>query len=150
MRNQRLPAAFVHGTLCRREAVANTGTPIVLIVEDDLEIQAILDEALVEAGFETAIVSSAEEAVTLLTGKVADSRAIVTDINLKGMMNGWQVAKAAREIDPAFPIVYMTGAAAGEWPSHGVPNSILLAKPFAPAQLVTAVSQLLNAGTPIA
>jgi CheY-like chemotaxis protein len=130
--------------------VANTGTPIVLIVEDDLEIQAILDEALVEAGFETAIVSSAEEAVTLLTGKVADSRAIVTDINLKGMMNGWQVAKAAREIDPAFPIVYMTGAAAGEWPSHGVPNSILLAKPFAPAQLVTAVSQLLNAGTPIA
>ena len=65
-------------------------------------------------------------------------------------MNGWQVAKAAREIDPAFPIVYMTGAAAGEWPSHGVPNSILLAKPFAPAQLVTAVSQLLNAGTPIA
>lgn len=130
--------------------MANTGTPIVLIVEDDLEIQAILDEALVEAGFETAIVSSAEEAVTLLTGKVADSRAIVTDINLKGMMNGWQVAKAAREIDPAFPIVYMTGAAAGEWPSHGVPNSILLAKPFAPAQLVTAVSQLLNAGTPIA
>ena len=130
--------------------MANTGTPIVLIVEDDLEIQAILDEALVEAGFETAIVSSAEEAVTLLTGKVADSRAIVTDINLKGMMNGWQVAKAAREIDPAFPIVYMTGAAAGEWPSHGVPNSILLAKPFAPAQLVPAVSQLLNAGTPIA
>ena len=65
------------------------------------------------------------------------------------MMNGWQVAKAAREINPAFPIVYMTGAAAGDWPSHGVPNSILLEKPFAPAQLVTAVSQLLNAGTHI-
>ena len=62
-------------------------------------------------------------------------------------MNGWQVAKAAREIDSAFPIVYMTGAAAGDWPSHGVPNSILLEKPFAPAQLVTAVSQLLNAGS---
>ena len=61
------------------------------------------------------------------------------------MMNGWQVAKAAREIDPTFPIVYMTGAAAGDWPSHGLPNSILLEKPFAPAQLVTAVSQLLNA-----
>jgi DNA-binding response OmpR family regulator len=65
------------------------------------------------------------------------------------MMNGWQVAKAAREIDPTFPFVYMTGAAAGDWPSHGLPNSILLEKPFAPAQLVTAVSQLLNAGTPI-
>lgn len=38
----------------------------------------------------------------------------------------------------------MTGAAADEWASHGVPNSILLTKPFAPAQLVTAVAQLLN------
>ena len=44
--------------------------------------------------------------------------------------------------------VYMTGAAADDWASEGVPNSILLKKPFAPAQLVTAVSQLLNAGSP--
>jgi len=42
----------------------------------------------------------------------------------------------------------MTGAAADQWASHGVPNSILLTKPFAPAQLVTALSQLLNTGTP--
>ena len=137
----------MHGTFTEKEQVANTELPVVLIVEDDLAIQAIVDEALIDAGFETAIAASAEEAVTLL--KVANYRALVTDINLKGLMNGWQVAKAAREIDPAFPIVYMTGAAAGDWPSHGVPNSILLEKPFAPAQLVTAVSQLLNAGTAI-
>jgi Response regulator containing CheY-like receiver, AAA-type ATPase, and DNA-binding domains len=111
-------------------------------------IQAIVEEALIEAGFETAIAPSAEEAVTLLKGKIANYRALVTDINLKGMMDGWKVAKAAREINPEFPIVYMTGVAAGDWPSHGVPNSILLQKPFASAQLVTAVSQLLNAGTP--
>jgi hypothetical protein len=42
----------------------------------------------------------------------------------------------------------MTGTAAEDWARFGVPNSILLAKPFAPAQLVTAVSQLLNAGGP--
>ena len=132
--------------LSRWEKVADL--PTVLIVEDDESIQGIVEDALEEGGFETAIVSSAEEAVTLLTDKVMDYRALVTDINLKGRMNGWEVAKHAREIDPAFPIVYMTGAAAGDWPSHGVPNSILLEKPFAPAQLVTAVSQLLNASTP--
>jgi hypothetical protein len=38
----------------------------------------------------------------------------------------------------------MTGVAAEEWARLGVPKSILLTKPFAPAQLVTAVSQLLN------
>ncbi len=63
-------------------------------------------------------------------------------------MKGWEIARLVRQIDPAFPIVYMTGAAADDWASEGVPNSILLQKPFAPAQLVTAVSQLLNKGSP--
>jgi DNA-binding NtrC family response regulator len=134
---------------CEADEVAKAELPIVLIVEDDLGIQAIVDEALIEAGFETAIAASAEEAVTLLKGKVANYRALVTDITLKGTMTGWQIAQAAREIDPTFPIVYITGAAGGDWPSHGVPNSILLEKPFAAAQLVTAVSQLLNASPPI-
>jgi hypothetical protein len=49
---------------------------------------------------------------------------------------------------PTLPVVYITGASGNQWPSHGVPNSILLQKPFAPAQLVTAVSQLLNAVPP--
>ncbi len=119
--------------------------PIVLMVEDDESIQRIVEDALKEGGFETAIAPSAEEAVTLLKGKAMDYRALVTDINLQGRMNGWEVAKRAREIDPTFPIVYMTGAAAKDWASHGVPNSVLLEKPFAPAQVVTAVSQLLNA-----
>jgi CheY-like chemotaxis protein len=100
------------------------------------------------AVFEPAIAASGEEAVTLLRGRLTKYRALVTDINLRGTMGGWEVAKRAREIDPEFPIVYMTGASADEYASHGVPNSILLTKPFAPAQLVTAVSQLLNSGAP--
>lgn len=126
-----------------------TDLPIVLIVEDDVLIQTMVDEALREAGFETAIAPSAEEAVTLLKGKVTNYRALVTDINLRGRMTGWEVAKQARQIEPEFPIVYMTGAAADDWASHGVPKSILLLKPFAPAQLVIAISQLLNTGTSI-
>jgi hypothetical protein len=46
------------------------------------------------------------------------------------------------------PIVYMTGTHSEEWASKGVPNSVLLAKPFASAQLITAISNLLNTGTP--
>ncbi len=119
-----------------------------MIVEDDPDIQALIDEALRDAGYEPAIAASGEEAVTLLTGYRDQFRALVSDINLKGKMDGWEVGKRAREIDPAFPVIYMTGAAADEWASHGVPNSILLTKPFAPAQLITAISQLLNAGSP--
>jgi hypothetical protein len=42
----------------------------------------------------------------------------------------------------------MSGVASEQWPIQGVPNSLLLQKPFAPVQLVTAVSQLLNASPP--
>jgi len=63
------------------------------------------------------------------------------------MVDGWAVARRARKIDPNVPVVYMTGKEAEEWASKGVPNSIMISKPFAQAQLVTAVSQLLNART---
>ena len=121
---------------------------VVLVVEDDAPVQTIVEEALADGGFEPAIAASGEEAVTLLKGIKGKYRALVTDIQLRGVMDGWEAARRAREIDPEFPIVYMTGGNAAEWPSQGVPNSILLTKPFAPAQLVTAVSQLLNAGKP--
>lgn len=122
--------------------------PLVLIVEDDYPLQGVVEDFLREGGFETHALSSGEEALTLFRGKVAQYRALVTDVNLKGRLSGWEVARRIREVAADFPVVYMTGAAVGEWTSQGVPNSILLQKPFAPAQLVTAVSQLLNAAPP--
>ncbi|WP_441237143.1 response regulator transcription factor [Bradyrhizobium sp. 930_D9_N1_4] len=120
----------------------------ILVVEDEQLIWAIVEDALVDGGFEAEVAASGEEAVTLLQGTNSKYRALVTDINLAGTVDGWEVARCARAIDPNFPVVYMSGGSANQWPVHGVPNSLLLAKPFAPAQLVTAISNLLNA-TPI-
>ena len=124
--------------------------PVILVIEDEEAIQSLVEDALTEGGFEPAIAASGEEAVTLLKGRTTNYRALVTDISLRGKIDGWEVAQQAREIDPQFPIVYMSGASAVDWPSKGVPNSIMLAKPFAPAQLVTAIANLLNTGTPSA
>ena len=120
--------------------------PIILVVEDDQLIQTFIEDALGDGGFESAITASGEEAVTLLKGHKGKYRALVTDINLRGKMDGWEVAQHAREIDPEFPVVYTSGTAAADWASKGVPNSIMLSKPFAPAQLLTAVSNFLNNG----
>lgn len=121
--------------------------PAILIVEDESLLQGLIEEALSEAGFVAKILSSAEEALTLFRAGARDYKALVTDVNLKGVLSGWDVARQAREQEPLLPVVYMTGGAAHQWPSQGVPNSILLEKPFAPAQLVTAVSNLLNIGS---
>jgi len=101
---------------------------------------------LSDAGFDLTVSASADEALSMLRSGVVRYRALVTDINIDGELNGWELARQVRELDAAFPVVYVTGAAADQWPSHGVPNIILLEKPFAPAQLVTAISQLLNTG----
>jgi DNA-binding response OmpR family regulator len=120
---------------------------VILVVEDDPSIRSLIEEALGDGGFETETTCSGEAAIGLLNGDEGKYRALVTDINLgRGGKDGWQIAKRAREISPEFPVVYMSGDSAGDWASKGVPNSIMLSKPFAPAQLVTAVSQLLNTG----
>lgn len=127
-----------------------TELPVILVIEDETALQDIVEDALIEGGFAADILSSGEEALTVFKGRLKEYKALVTDVALKGRLNGWEVAAQIREVDPGFPVVYMSGAHADEWASKGVPNSIMLAKPFAAAQLVTAVSQLLNAVPPIA
>jgi len=118
---------------------------VILVVEDDQLIQAMVEEALSDGGFGSAITAAGEEAISLLQGSENHYRALITDINLLGRLKGWEVARVARELDPTVPVIYMTGTDGGEWASKGVPNSVLLSKPFAPAQIVTAVASLLNA-----
>jgi len=54
------------------------------------------------------------------------------------------IARKARERFPEIAAVYMTGDSAADCSPHGVPDSILLQRPFANAQVLTAVSTLLN------
>ncbi len=120
--------------------------PVILVVEDEAPIQSVVEDALTASGFELAFAFSGEEALTLIRSQLVAYRGLVVDIRLTGRMTGWDLAREVRKLDPEFPVIYMTGAGAPEWVALGVPNSILVTKPFAPAQLVTAVSQLLNAG----
>jgi CheY-like chemotaxis protein len=107
--------------------------PVILVLEDDELLQSVVEESLTDGGFEADIVASGEEAISLLTKQKGKYRALVTDIRVRGEIDGWEVAQHAREIEPDFPIVYMSGDSAADWTARGVPNSIMLAKPFAPA-----------------
>jgi len=118
--------------------------PKVLVVDDEVLIQMLLETDLTDAGFSVGIASTLDEAVTQLEDKETCCQALVTDINLADGVSGWDVARRARELNPTLPVVYMTGDSAHEWPVQGVPNSILVAKPFASVQVVNAVAQLLT------
>ncbi|WP_348629776.1 hypothetical protein [Mesorhizobium sp. M7A.F.Ca.US.011.01.1.1] len=71
-------------------------------------------------------------------------KAVITDIKLGDGPAGWDIGRHVRQAIPAMPVVYMSGDSAGDWRVQGVPESVMISKPFVPAQIITALIQLLN------
>jgi CheY-like chemotaxis protein len=116
----------------------------VLVVEDEPLLLYMLADTLEEAGFSVSAVSSGDDALACL--ETADqNQALVTDINLgRRQLTGWDIARRAREHDPRMPVVYVTGDSAHHWTTLGVPNSILISKPFAHQEVVTALAKTIS------
>ena len=117
--------------------------PRVLLADDEVLIRDLVRESLEEAGYEVLAVGSGSEALDALEAE-GEFVAVVTDVNFGGPPAGWDVAVRAREIRSNIAVVYMTGDSAHEWSAHGVPQSTIVTKPFAPSQLAVAVASLLN------
>jgi len=115
---------------------------LVLLAEDDGDVAAVMQASLADAGYEVVTAVNGTTALAEIEADANRFRAVVTDIKLGPGPDGWQVARCVRELVPNMPVVYMTGDSSHEWASMGVPGSIILTKPFAPAQLVTAISTL--------
>lgn len=117
--------------------------PLLLLVEDEPLIRTALAGALEDGGYALREADDGEAALEAL--KSIDKLAgLITDIRLGTGADGWEVARQARHLFPKAAVVYMTGDSAADWTAEGVPNSVLLQKPFATAQVITAVSSLLN------
>lgn len=116
-----------------------------LVVDDETIITAMLDDVLQDADYEVIVANCGQQATAILDDPAHEIAGIVTDINMGNGPSGWDVARHARFLRPNIPVVYMTGAAATEWPVHGVPRSVLIGKPFASGQITTAIATLLNA-----
>jgi DNA-binding response OmpR family regulator len=116
----------------------------VLFVEDEDLIRELNAVELEEAGYGVVVVESGDDALETLDGNADPFCVLVTDINLGNGADGWEVSKRARELDGEMPVIYMSGGGAHEWKSKGVPNSVLLGKPFTPTQLIAAIGTLLK------
>jgi DNA-binding response OmpR family regulator len=117
---------------------------LILVVEDDAAAGDEVKRALEAAGFRVMLVESGEKATSAFDENAGEIGGLVADVKLGGNVSGWDVARHAREVDQDLPVVYVTGFHVEDWASQGVPKSMLVQKPFAPAQIITAISSLLN------
>jgi CheY-like chemotaxis protein len=119
---------------------------LILVVDDEVAIRAVLNVALEDDGYKVMLAESGEEGVKLLKKHKDSVQGLVTDIRLGGerRMSGWEIARHARELNPEIAIVYMSGDSSEDWAVDGVPKSIMVGKPFAVSQISTALASLLN------
>ncbi|MER8810844.1 response regulator [Mesorhizobium australicum] len=122
----------------------------VLVVEDEPLILLDIETGLGEAGFRVVAARNAEAAIEAFSEKPGSFSSLVTDIRLGRGKSGWELAKHLRGTSPTFPVVYISGDSAVHWGVEGVPESIMITKPFAMPQIITALSTLLNQHNPIA
>jgi CheY-like chemotaxis protein len=123
------------------------GAIVLLLVEDEPLILMAAQEALEAGGFTVVPAASGTEALVVLNSRHTEIAGVITDVRLGSGPDGWEVSRHARELKPDFPVIYVTGDSAADWPVNGVPNSILLQKPYAAAQILTAISSVLIGAT---
>lgn len=124
-----------------------TDGPSLLLVEDEALLLLSMSEVLADGGFALLEATSGHAAIEHLDGG-GEIHGLVTDIRAGAGPNGWDIARHARKLFPTIAVVYVTGDSFAEWSAEGVPDSVILQKPFADAQLVTAISTLLNCQPP--
>ena len=119
---------------------------LLLLVEDEPLLLMSARETLADGGFAVRESSGGADAMRLLDDGHREFAGLITDIRLGDGPDGWEVARHARLLKPDIAIVYTTGDSAHHWDAEGVPRSVILVKPFAEAQLLTAIAGLLNQG----
>jgi CheY-like chemotaxis protein len=119
--------------------------PVLLVVEDDFLVRLTLVDALSDGGFEVLEAADAKDALTLICDR-DDIAAMLTDINLPGGSDGFALARAARVIRPALPIVYASGRYGRAEDGQAVDGSRFLAKPFTPTLAAAVIHDMIGEG----
>jgi CheY-like chemotaxis protein len=104
------------------------GNPLVLVVEDEPLVREMIVLTLRDAGWEILEASTGEGALTQLANHGHRMKALFTDIELGGLLSGWDVADACRAAYPRMRIVYASGR--GVDPSRVLSDSRYFRKPY--------------------
>jgi two-component system, response regulator PdtaR len=116
--------------------------PIVLVVEDEALIRSSALDMVEEAGFEAIEASNADEAIRILESR-NDIRAVFTDVNMPGSMDGLRLARVVRNRWPPVALIVASGHSnflESELPA----GSRFLNKPYHPHEVGAALQRLIT------
>ncbi|MGD9873169.1 MAG: response regulator [Kiritimatiellia bacterium] len=87
---------------------SNGQGPLILVVDDEAPIRRLVSRVLDQNGFCTLLAMDGQEAVDLFTERQEEIAAVVLDLVMPGM-DGAAAARAMRRLNPALPVLAMSG-----------------------------------------
>ncbi len=113
----------------------------ILVIDDEIQVAQVLADAVRQQGHEVNVAHDGEEGLVLVSRGLPD--AVFLDVRLVGL-SGIEVLRRIRRIDPALPVILITGHAVGaefdEARRLGVVD--IIEKPFILKQLSDALGAL--------
>lgn len=117
---------------------------VVLIVEDDEVLRDLLVEVVSDTGAQVKAVMSVDAGLKAFQEN-SDVGLILTDVITPGVLNGWDLVNAVRQVDAELPIIVTSG-----YCHHVCPelpkNACFLQKPWSIDQLCAMVEAQLKKG----
>ena len=117
--------------------------PKILYVEDEALVAIAVVMALEEAGFAVEHVLNGRLAIMALQKRAEEYGALLTDVRLPEV-DGWLIAKRAREMRHDIPVVYVSGDSAVDWSANGVEGSVMLQKPVTNQEVIATIRALIG------
>jgi two-component system cell cycle sensor histidine kinase/response regulator CckA len=120
-----------------------TGGATLLLVEDEDMVRAVVERALTRAGYEvTACADGEEGAAAIRRGDKFDL--VVSDVVMPGM-DGPEMAREIRKLQPDLPILFMSGYAEEQLRREiDIERMHFIAKPFSVQDISAEVARILN------
>ena len=116
---------------------------VVLVVDDEPDVLDYAVRVLREAGFYVVSATDADRALAVLRRVAVD--VVFTDIVLPGRLDGWQLAFAARRLNPRTKVLCTTGFAPVRDEASVRSLGGFLSKPYRPEQLRAEIGRVLSA-----
>ena len=119
---------------------------VILVVEDEAIIRMAAVDVLEQAGFAVVEAADAESAICILELR-SDVRAVFTDINMPGSLDGLRLAHAIRGRWPPIHLILTSGrlvASEADLPTDGR----FIRKPYRAEDLIATIRELLASRPP--
>jgi two-component system, response regulator PdtaR len=122
--------------------VACDGRPVVLVVEDETLVRVTALAIIEESGFEAIAAGNADEAICALETR-SDIRAVFTDVQMPGPMDGLKLAQVIRDRWP--PVALLVTSGKTRTIGSDLPNGArFLPKPYLPLQIEMTLREMLE------